>query len=78
MDIGANIGGCLLQMLARPDVNAALGFEPSASNLFYLTSSLMLNPDIKHKVPHASSWLICIMQQRRCKADKVYLASVRS
>lgn len=50
IDIGANIGSCLMPMAARPDVEAALAFEPSPKNLFYLTSSLLRNPNTNAKV----------------------------
>jgi len=50
VDIGANIGACLLPMMARPDVKKALAFEPNPKNLFYLTSSILANPDTKAKV----------------------------
>jgi len=49
-DIGANIGSCLLPMMAQPDVENALAFEPNPANLFYLTSSILANPQIKQKV----------------------------
>merc|ERR1719316_1225865 len=50
VDIGANIGACLLPMMARPDMKDALAFEPSPRNLFYLTNSILANPEIKKKV----------------------------
>jgi len=50
VDIGANIGACLLPMMARPDVEDALAFEPSPRNLFYLTNSILANPETKKKV----------------------------
>lgn len=49
MDIGANIGACLMQMVSRHDVAQAFAFEPSRSNLFYLTSSILANPSSAHK-----------------------------
>lgn len=39
VDVGANIGTCVMQMLARMDVAQVVAFEPSPANLFYLTSS---------------------------------------
>mmetsp|Transcript_69365 Transcript_69365/g.166313 ORF Transcript_69365/g.166313 Transcript_69365/m.166313 type:complete len:413 (+) Transcript_69365:151-1389(+) len=50
IDIGANVGACLLLMLARPDVERAIAYEPSLANLFYLTSTLLLNPLLAQKV----------------------------
>jgi len=50
VDIGANIGACLLPMMARPDVEDALAFEPSPRNLFYLTNSILANPETTKKV----------------------------
>lgn len=44
VDIGANIGACLMSMLARPDVGSTVAFEPSPANLFYLTSSAAILP----------------------------------
>jgi len=41
VDVGANIGSCVMQMLARPDVAQVVAFEPSPANLFYMTNSLM-------------------------------------
>jgi FkbM family methyltransferase len=40
VDIGANIGSCVMQMLSRPDVSQVVAFEPSPANLFYLTNSV--------------------------------------
>jgi len=40
VDIGANIGTCVMQMLARLDVAQVVAFEPSPANLFYMTSSI--------------------------------------
>lgn len=40
VDVGANIGTCVMQMLARPDVAQVVAFEPSPANLFYMTSSI--------------------------------------
>lgn len=39
VDIGANIGTCVMQMLARLDVSQVVAFEPSPANLFYMTNS---------------------------------------
>jgi len=50
MDVGANIGACLLPMMAQPDVHSALAFEPNPANLFYLSNTLLSNPQIKGKV----------------------------
>lgn len=50
MDIGANIGTCLMQMIARNDVAKAYAFEPSPANLYYLTSSILANPSSASKV----------------------------
>ncbi|CAE8617826.1 unnamed protein product [Polarella glacialis] len=43
MDIGANIGACSLQMMARNDVAHTFAFEPNYANLFYLTRSILGN-----------------------------------
>jgi len=40
VDVGANIGTCVTQMLARQDVAQVVAFEPSPANLFYMTSSI--------------------------------------
>jgi len=40
VDIGANIGTCVMQMLARLDVAQVVAFEPSPANLFYMTNSI--------------------------------------
>jgi len=50
VDIGTNIGACLLPMMAQPGVQNALAFEPNPANLFYLTNSILANPDVKEKV----------------------------
>ena len=53
VDVGANIGGCTLEMLLRTDARV-VAFEPSPSNLFYLTRTLHraaeLDPTIVHRV----------------------------
>ena len=36
LEVGANVGACLLPMAARRDVRHAIAFEPSPSNLPYL------------------------------------------
>jgi len=41
VDVGANIGACVMQMLSRLDVAQVVAFEPSPANLFYMTSSIM-------------------------------------
>merc|ERR1719375_2510131 len=41
VDVGANIGACVMQMLARPDVDQVVAFEPSPANLYYMTNSLV-------------------------------------
>jgi len=43
VDVGANIGSCTMQMLARPDVAQVVSFEPNPKNLFYLTGSIFKN-----------------------------------
>lgn len=50
VDVGANIGACTLQMLARPDVLNVVAFEPNPENLFYLTSSVLANKDYAAKL----------------------------
>ena len=50
VDIGANIGSCLLLMMAQAGVQKSLAFEPNPTNQFYLTSSILANPDIAKKV----------------------------
>jgi FkbM family methyltransferase len=52
VDIGANIGTCVMQMLSRLDVSQVVAFEPSPANLFYMTNSVIRsiqagNPRIK-------------------------------
>jgi len=56
VDIGANIGTCLLQMIARTDVPHTIAFEPNPANLFYLTNSILATPGAPDKCslyPHA-------------------------
>lgn len=50
VEIGANIGACLVPMLARPDVTHAVAFEPNPSNLFYLTNSVLSNAGMTKKL----------------------------
>lgn len=50
VDIGANIGSCLLLMMAQPGVQKCFAFEPNPANLFYLTNTILANPDIREKV----------------------------
>lgn len=50
VDIGANIGSCTMQMLARPDVGQVVAFEPNPENLFYLTSSALMNQGFPAKL----------------------------
>eukprot|EP00747_Dinoflagellata_sp_TGD_P196625 gnl/TRDRNA2_/TRDRNA2_66988_c0_seq1.p1 gnl/TRDRNA2_/TRDRNA2_66988_c0~~gnl/TRDRNA2_/TRDRNA2_66988_c0_seq1.p1 ORF type:complete len:325 (+),score=44.65 gnl/TRDRNA2_/TRDRNA2_66988_c0_seq1:95-976(+) len=50
VDIGANIGSCLLQMMAREDVPHGVAFEPNPANLFYLTSSILATPGTAQKL----------------------------
>jgi len=50
VDIGANVGSCTLQMLARPDVSTVVAFEPNPDNLFYLTNSIRKNPGFSSKI----------------------------
>ncbi len=40
VDVGANIGSCLIPMLHNRDVRRAVAFEPVPENLFYLKESL--------------------------------------
>jgi FkbM family methyltransferase len=44
MDVGANIGSCVLQILATTRAHV-VAFEPSPKNLFRLTSTLLNLPD---------------------------------
>jgi FkbM family methyltransferase len=44
MDIGANIGSCVLQILATTEAKV-IAFEPSPKNLFRITSTLLNLPD---------------------------------
>jgi FkbM family methyltransferase len=56
VDIGANIGTCLLQMIARSDVPHTIAFEPNPENQFYLTNSILATPGAPDKCslyPHA-------------------------
>lgn len=50
VDVGANIGACTLLMLSHPGVDHVVAFEPSASNLYYLTSSMLLNHHMSQKL----------------------------
>jgi FkbM family methyltransferase len=45
MDVGANIGSCVLQILATAADVHVIAFEPSPKNLFRLTSTLMNLPE---------------------------------
>ena len=50
VDIGANIGACVLQMLLETDA-LVVAFEPNPRNLFSLTSTLLLlNPELRNRV----------------------------
>ena len=50
MDIGTNIGACVMQVLATTDAKI-IAFEPSPRNLFRLTSTLMNLPyEMKQRV----------------------------
>ena len=49
IDAGANIGACTMLMGSQFDINVT-AFEPNPENLFYLTKSLLANPDINRKV----------------------------
>ena len=49
VEVGANIGACTAQMLARPDVDMVVAYEPNPANLFYLTSTIMKN-NFKSKI----------------------------
>eukprot|EP01121_Diplochlamys_sp_Union-15-3_P010080 TRINITY_DN2791_c0_g1_i2.p1 TRINITY_DN2791_c0_g1~~TRINITY_DN2791_c0_g1_i2.p1 ORF type:complete len:324 (-),score=32.36 TRINITY_DN2791_c0_g1_i2:73-975(-) len=42
VDVGSNIGSCLIMMLAAG--YKSIGFEPSRHNFFYLTAGVMANP----------------------------------
>jgi len=50
VDIGANIGACLVQMLSQPDVLLAVAFEHNPSNLYYLTNSVLAGYPLKDKL----------------------------
>jgi FkbM family methyltransferase len=50
LEIGANIGTCLLPMIARPDVVSGIAFEPNPKNLFYLTSSILANKAVNKDI----------------------------
>merc|ERR1719277_1415486 len=50
VDVGTNIGACLVPMASRPDVGSAVSFEPNPANLFYVTNSLIANPTANSKV----------------------------
>lgn len=62
VDVGANIGACFMPMAMRQDVLRAVAFEPHPQNLFYLTSSILMNPSLQTKTlvyPYAAgsnSW----------------------
>ena len=50
VDAGANIGACTMMMAAAYGNMTLVAFEPNPSNLFYLTRSLLANPDINRRV----------------------------
>eukprot|EP00445_Apocalathium_hangoei_P064201 CAMPEP_0204110162 /NCGR_PEP_ID=MMETSP0361-20130328/1720_1 /ASSEMBLY_ACC=CAM_ASM_000343 /TAXON_ID=268821 /ORGANISM="Scrippsiella Hangoei, Strain SHTV-5" /LENGTH=399 /DNA_ID=CAMNT_0051060029 /DNA_START=51 /DNA_END=1250 /DNA_ORIENTATION=+ len=50
LDIGANIGVCTMHMAVLSDANAVVAFEPSETNLFYLTGTFLANPSYASKV----------------------------
>jgi len=50
VDVGANIGSCTMQMLARPDVPEVVAFEPNPKNYFYLTGSVLKNQGFKERL----------------------------
>jgi len=50
VDVGANIGACTMQMLARQDVAQVVAFEPNPRNQFYLTSTALKNPGSSSKL----------------------------
>jgi len=58
VDVGANIGTCVAQMLARPDVSQVFAFEPSPANLFYMTSSIAKMIQRADLYPNAMSKLL--------------------
>lgn len=43
-DIGANIGACTIHMAFNTDARRIIAFEPSPTNLFYLTGTMLANP----------------------------------
>lgn len=49
VDVGAHMGACFLPMAMRQDVEGAVAIEPYAKNLFYLTSGILMNPQLKNK-----------------------------
>jgi FkbM family methyltransferase len=50
IEIGANIGSCIFELLLSDSVVEILAFEPHPRNLFALTSSLKNNPDLGRRV----------------------------
>lgn len=50
VDVGSNIGACLVPMLSRLDVESVAAFEPSRQNQFYLTSTVLNNSHLRHKL----------------------------
>ena len=50
IEIGANIGACVVELLlSDPDIHV-VAFEPYPTNLFRLTSTLLRNPDFHKRV----------------------------
>mmetsp|Transcript_73775 Transcript_73775/g.139351 ORF Transcript_73775/g.139351 Transcript_73775/m.139351 type:complete len:406 (-) Transcript_73775:193-1410(-) len=71
VDVGADIGACLLPMAMRQDVEGAVAIEPYPKNLFYLTSGILMNPQLQNKTivyPYAAG-------QRSWKQEPLYEAA---
>jgi len=49
-DIGANIGACTIHMAANSDASQIVAFEPSQTNLFYLTGTFLASPSFKSRL----------------------------
>mmetsp|Transcript_17738 Transcript_17738/g.30128 ORF Transcript_17738/g.30128 Transcript_17738/m.30128 type:complete len:432 (+) Transcript_17738:1046-2341(+) len=50
LEIGANIGACMVEILLADDNVHVIAFEPFPANLFRLTSTALKNPDFHRRV----------------------------
>jgi len=49
-DIGANIGACTIHMAANSNAREIVAFEPSKTNLFYLTGTFLASPSFMSRL----------------------------